>query len=75
MVGRILIIKEKKFSPGPGIEPGSPALSTGVLTTKPPRQYTWPSRNIFSYWILPYPHVALLLSIRVVGEHLRLHYF
>ena len=32
-----LIIKEKKFSPGPGIEPGSPALRTGVITTKPPK--------------------------------------
>ena len=36
MVGRILIIKEEKFSPGPGIEPGSPALRAGAITTNPP---------------------------------------
>ena len=28
----------EKFSPGPGIEPGSPALRTGAITTKPPRR-------------------------------------
>ena len=28
----------EKFSPGPGIEPGSPALRAGAITTKPPRR-------------------------------------
>ena len=28
----------EKISPGPGIEPGSPALRAGAITTKPPRQ-------------------------------------
>ena len=30
----------EKFSPGPGFEPGSPALRAGAITTKPPRQST-----------------------------------
>ena len=34
LVGRILTIKEKKFSPGPGFEPGSPALRAGATTNK-----------------------------------------
>ena len=29
--------------PGPGFEPGSPALRTGAITTKPPRRSTGPS--------------------------------
>ena len=33
----------EKFSPGPGIEPGSPALRTGAITTKPPRRSAGPS--------------------------------
>ena len=33
----------KQFSPGPGFEPGSPALCTGTITTKPPRRFTGPS--------------------------------
>ena len=45
LVGRILIIQEKKFSPGPGFEPGSPALRAGAITTKPPRRSTGPSRD------------------------------
>ena len=35
----------EKFSPGPGFEPGSPALRAGAITTKPPRRSTGPSRN------------------------------
>ena len=27
----------EKFSPGPGFKPGSPALCTGTITTKPPK--------------------------------------
>ena len=27
----------EKFSPGPGFEPGYPALRAGAITTKPPR--------------------------------------
>ena len=33
----------EKFSPGPEFEPGSPALCTDAITTKPPRQSTGPS--------------------------------
>ena len=33
----------EKFSPGPGIEPGSPALRAGAITTKPPRRSAGPS--------------------------------
>ena len=41
----IIIIKRKKFSPFPGIEPGSPALGAGAITTKPPRRSAMPSKN------------------------------
>ena len=33
----------EKFSPGPGIEPGSPALRAGAINTKPPRRSAGPS--------------------------------
>ena len=33
----------EKFSPGPGIEPGSPALRAGAITTKPLRRSAGPS--------------------------------
>ena len=32
MVGPTLLIKDKKFSLGPGFEPGFPALRAGALT-------------------------------------------
>ena len=38
-----LTLLEKKFLPGPGFEPGSPALRAGAITTKPPRRSTRPS--------------------------------
>ena len=38
MISHIIITKEKKFSPGAGFEPGSPALRAGAITTKPPRR-------------------------------------
>ena len=64
------IIYEKKLSPGPWIEPGSPPLRAGAISTKPPRRSTWPNRNIFSYWIPPYPPESLVPSIRDGGEQL-----
>ena len=57
------------------MEPGSPALRAGAITTKPSRRSTWPSRNIFSYWIPPYPPEALVPSIHEGGEHLCWHNF
>ena len=36
----------EKFSPEPGIEPGSPALRAGAITTKPPRRSAGPIINI-----------------------------
>ena len=38
-------MEEKKFSPGPGLKPRSPALRAGAINTKPPRQSTGPSMN------------------------------
>ena len=35
----------EKFSPGPGIEPTSPALRAGAITTKLPKRSTGPSQN------------------------------
>ena len=35
----------EKFSPGPGFEPGSPAVRAGAITTKPPQTIHWLSRN------------------------------
>ena len=52
LAGRILIIKEKKFSPRPGIEPGSPALRTGVLIN-------WATQMILNYWYTTYQMVIL----------------
>ena len=66
---------KNQFSPGQGIEHESPALRAGDITTKPPRRSNWPSINIFSYWIPPYPLETLVPSIRVEGEHLYWHYF
>ena len=42
LTGQYYNLREK-FSPGPGFEPGSPALHAGVITTKPPRQSRGPS--------------------------------
>ena len=70
LVGRILITYETKISPGPEIEPGSPGVRASSIITKPTRRSTWPGRNIFSYWIPPYPPEALVPSIRDGGEHL-----
>ena len=33
----------EKSSPGPGLEPRSPALYAGAITTKPPRRSNGPS--------------------------------
>ena len=71
LVGRILIIEEKKLSPEPGFEPGSPALRLGAITTKPPRRA---KQKFFSYWIPHYPPEALVKYLRD-GEHLSWHYF
>ena len=62
--------KRKKFSTGPGNEPGSLTLRASAITTMPPRRSTWPCRNIFSYWIPPYLPKALVPSIRDGGEHI-----
>ena len=65
----------EKFSPGPGFEPGSPALRAGAITTKPPRRITGPTRNSSLIGSPPYPPEALVPSIRDGGEHLCWHYF
>ena len=64
----------EKFSPGPGIEPGSPALRAGAITTKPPRRSAGQAGILLlldSYC----PPEALVPSIRDGGEHLCWHYF
>ena len=42
-LGSLINNLREKFSPGPGIEPGSPALRAGAITTKPPRRSAGPS--------------------------------